>query len=186
MQIYNKTELGCFYFRCNRRIKKQSDVTAAMFINVWLITGSWCKLSQIYFALGESLLTTVKCTMKRGAAKPPCLAEGSSITELLQLDIAHLHSLWKICKSTQKIKVHKWQWLQMVLAFANFIPWDFSKLNNTQKYSLKCNPALHKLGKSCFCFNVTDIVRRKQKWLLFQKLSGWKVAFIIIFNSEAH
>lgn len=31
--------------------------------------------------------------MKRGAAKAPRLAETSSITELLQLNIAHLHSL---------------------------------------------------------------------------------------------
>lgn len=44
-----------------------------MFINGWLITGSWCKLSQIYFSLGESLLITVKYTMKRGTAKPPLL-----------------------------------------------------------------------------------------------------------------
>lgn len=175
MLICNQTEFVWLCFWCNRHIKKQSDVTAAIFTNGWLITGSWCKLSQIYFTLGESLLITVKCTMRRGSAKSPCLAEASSITGLLQLNMAHLHRLWKICKSTQGIKVHECQWLWMVLAFANFIPWDFSKLNNAQKYSLKCNPALHKLGKSCFCFNLTDILRGKQKWLALVLLRNYQI-----------
>lgn len=124
-------EKSGFHFWCNGEVsRKQSDGTAGSLINGWLITGSWYKLNQIDFALVESLVITLKCSTKRGGVQPPCLTETSSITKLLHLNIAHLYSLRKIFKSTQEIKVHKCQWLQMVLAFVNVNPWDYSKFNN--------------------------------------------------------
>lgn len=65
-----REKLSVFIFNATDISRKQSDGTAALFINGWLTTGSWRKLSQIDFFLGESLLITLKGTMKRGAVHP--------------------------------------------------------------------------------------------------------------------